>query len=189
MGITLDTINAGFHSIAISDGTNTLAVDANGKISIADIATITGSVTVVDGGGSLTVDGTVGISGTVAVTQSGTWSNQITDGTDTLAINSDGSLNVQAAEAGYADWAVAAVSVASTATQIGATPLTGRLKCVIQNLGSQDIFIGKANTVTTANGLKIPKGSSQEIGLDAGATIWGITASSTSDVRFAEYKA
>ena len=183
MGITLDTINAGFHSIAISDGTNTLAVDANGKISIADIATITGSVTVVDGGGSLTVDGTV------AATQSGSWSVGLTDGTDTLAINSDGSLNVQSAEAGYADWQTSAVSVTSTATQIGATPLTGRLKCVIQNLGSQDMYIRKANTVTTSNGLLIPKGASQEIGLDDGATIWGITVSGSTDVRLAEYKA
>ena len=107
-------LSASQDNVAISDGTDTLEVNADGSLNITD------------NGGSLTVDGTV------AATQSGTWDigtltsitndvniadggNSITvdatdldirdlsdaqdkvsigDGTDTLAINSDGSINV-----------------------------------------------------------------------------------------------
>ena len=53
---------------------------------------------------------------------------------------------------------------------------------------TQDIFI-KNSAVTVANGLKIPKGSSYEQALDAGAAIYAITASGSSDIRVAEYAA
>jgi hypothetical protein len=162
--ITLDTINASLHSVAISDGTYTLAIDSNGAIKavvsasdldIRDLAHATDSVEAFQGG-----TWTVGIDGVV-----------------------------ETVPGGYASWKASAQAVTSTATQITATPLTGRLAVEIQNLGSKDIFIGPTNAVTTGSGLKISGGSSQSIELDAGATIWGITASGTADVRIGEYAA
>lgn len=116
---------------------------------------------------------------------------KIGDGTDFLAVNADGSINAQFTEAGYASWLVSAETVDTTAggVQLVATPLTGRLRVEIQNLGSQDIYIAEATGVTVSSGLKVPKGSSYEQALDAGAEIWAITPSGTSDVRVAEYAA
>jgi len=120
---------------AVTDITNTVTVDANGSDVTVDNAAGAAAVNIQDGGNTITVDGTVAISGTVAVTQSGVWDigtvttltgitndvniadggNSITvdavnldirdlthvsdsvgigDGTDTLAVNTDGSINV-----------------------------------------------------------------------------------------------
>lgn len=58
-------------NITISDGGGSITVDGNVGI-IGNIAGITANVTVVDGGGSLTVDGNVGITGTANVAIGGT---------------------------------------------------------------------------------------------------------------------
>ena len=180
MGITLHALDASLHNIAISDGTNTLAIDNSGNIAVTqsgtwDINSITGTVTV----DATDLD--------IRSLSASTDNVSISDGTDTLAIETDGSINVNSVDTGYASWQVAAVSVANTATQIGATPLAARKRCTIQNIGAQNMFVGPANTVTTANGLLIAKGFSQDIELNATATLWGITGSATTDTRFAEY--
>jgi len=52
--------------------TNPMPVsDAGGSLTVDGTVAVSGSVTVVDGGGSITVDGTVGISGAVPVTDNG----------------------------------------------------------------------------------------------------------------------
>jgi hypothetical protein len=63
------------------------------------------------------------------------------------------------------------------------------LSCTIQNLGSQDIFVGPSDAVSVNNGLMIAKGFSQDIGLEDDAAVWGITASGSSSIRLAEYSA
>ena len=98
-------------SVDVTDGGGSLTVDNAAlavtgggveasalRVTIANDST--GVVSVDDNGGSLTVDGTVAISGTVAVTQSGTWDeigindsgNSITvdDGGTTLSIDDGG---------------------------------------------------------------------------------------------------
>lgn len=74
----------------------------------------------------------------------------------------------------------------STVIELAATPLTSRSKMIIQNLGTKDIYLGPANTVTTVNGIKIPKGSSFEYPFDDGADVWAIADGGTSDVRILE---
>ena len=163
--ITLDSIDYSLHSIQIKDADgDALAIDASGKI---------GAV-IEDGGGSITVDGTVSVSGDVNVTQ-GTSPWVIGDGGGSitvdavqldvddldytadnvaikgatgnqLVINADGSLNVQSAEAGYASWKVTKDTVTNSSAQLVSTALTGRLRIEIQNLGSADIFIKENNT-------------------------------------------
>lgn len=238
--ITLDTLDQTLHSVKVGDGTDLLAINADGSLNITDNGgsiTVDGSVTVsatdldirdlshtqdsvkvgdgtdflalnadgsvniTDNGGSLTVDGTVAVSsvgGTVTVsatdldirdlshTQD---SVKIGDGTDFLAVNADGSITVQANFAGFSTWQTKTVTATTTAGQLDGTPLASRLYVEIQNLGTHDIYVGPTSGVTTANGLKIAKGSSQSIQLDDGADIFCITSSGTADVRFAEYAA
>lgn len=198
--ISLDSINHVDHSIKIGDGVDLLAIAADGSIAVTD------------NGGSLTVDGTVElgattlaalenitatISGDVNVTQgTSPWVVSATDldirnlvfATDKVDV-SGSTINVL--EGGFSSWSVVAASVDTTAggTQLVSSPLSNRLKIEIQNLGSNDIYIKEATGVTSSNGLKIPKGSSYEQVLDAGAAIWAIAASGTSDLRIAQYAA
>lgn len=176
--ITLHDIQAEFHSIRVGNGSgNFLAIDGSGNISaivsatnldIRDLAFATDSVTAHQGG-----TWTVGI-------------NSFVLGGNALVVNADGSLNVKASAAGFASWQVSKTSVSTTAVQLAATPLTGRTKIVIENLGNKDIFIAPTNAVST-NALQISKGAVQEIELDASADVYAITASGTSDIRVAEY--
>jgi len=77
--------------VNLSDGTDSIAINADGSLNVTD------------NGGSLTVDGTVSISGSVTVTATDLDIRDLThvsdsvsvgDGTDLLAINADGSLNI-----------------------------------------------------------------------------------------------
>lgn len=110
-------IDASQDNIAISDGTDTLAINADGSLNITDnggsltvdatnldirdlvFATdkvdVSGSsnVAVVDGGGSLTVDA---VNLDIRDLSHSQDSVKIGDGTDFLAVNTDGSINVNA---------------------------------------------------------------------------------------------
>lgn len=180
---------AGAAAVNIQDGGNSITVD--GTVSISGNVTVdqgTSPWVVGDGGGSLTVDAVDLDIRDLSHSQD---SVKIGDGTDFLAVNADGSINVQSFEGAYSSWTVVAASVDDTVggTQLAASPLSGRLRVEIQNLGTQDIYIRQSTGVTTSNGLKIPKGSSYEQALDAGAAIYAITPSGSSDVRIAQYAA
>lgn len=217
MSITLDELNYQFASVQIIDAAgDALNIAADGSITVSatdlDIRDLThvsdsvkvgdgtdflsvnadGSINITDNGGSITVDGSVTVSATDLDIRDLTHvsdSVKVGDGTDFLAVNADGSLNVNTTPQSYSSWQTGADTVTSTAGQLDGTPLSGRLEVEIQNLGNSDIFVGPSNAVTTSNGLKIPKGSSQNVMLDDGAQIWAITASGSSDVRLAEYAA
>lgn len=96
-------------SIAVTDNGGSLTVDGtvaatqSGTWNITTLTGITNDVNIADGGNSITVDGTVSISGTVTVSATDldirdlthvSDSVKIGDGTDVLAVNTDGSLNV-----------------------------------------------------------------------------------------------
>ena len=77
-----------------------------------------------------------------------------------------------------------AVSVASTATSILAAN-TSRKAAFIANNGTQTVYLGRDNTVTTANGLPLAAGQTWPD--DTSTDAWyGIVASGTCDVRFLE---
>lgn len=202
--ITLDTINQAFHAIAIKDSTNgyELNIDSNGYITSKingsvvvtatelDIRPLTNAdvVTIEDGGGSITVDGTVD------ALQSGTWTidsitNSVTvdDGGGSLTV--DGTVNT--IPGGFGSWKVSAASVDTTAggTELVATPLTGRGSILVQNLGSNDVYLKEATGVTSANGMLLPKGSSFVASLDEAADLFAIASSGTSSLRIVEYAA
>lgn len=188
--ITLDELNASLHSVKISDGTNDLLIDASGHISIndggnsitidnADITTIAGAIS----GTEMQVD-------VVASLPAGTniiGKVYVSDGTDDLAINSDGSINALVNQNALDSWQTSTATATTTAAQLMATPLASRLKVIIQNLGTQDVYLGEDNTVTSSSGIKLPKGSSLEFPYGPSATIYAITHSGTASLRMAEY--
>jgi hypothetical protein len=210
--ITLDSIDAALHSIKVSDGSNDLLIDASGHISIndggnsltvdavdldiRDLDASQDNVAISDGTDTLAVNADGSINSVVTATDldirdltHASDSIKVGDGTDFLEVNADGSINVQSFEGGYSSWKATAESVTTTAAQIASTPLSSRLRMIIQNLGTQDIYLGQVVGVTTSTGLKLPKGSSIEMAWDAGADIYALTASSTADIRISEFAA
>lgn len=215
--ITLDELKAEFHSVKISDGSgNDLAIDASGYITVkgsgnfnvtatdldirdltsasdsVEIKTAAGQALAIDGSGYLTVNGngTFTVSATDLDVRDLTHvsdSVKIGDGTDFLAINADGSLNVATVQAGLDSWQTSVVSATTTAAEIAATPLANRKKMIIQNLGNNDVYLGENNAVTTSNGIKLPKGSSLEFEFGDGSDVWCLTSSGTADLRVSEH--
>lgn len=170
LDIDIRDLNANQDNIAISDGTDTLEINVDGSLNavvsatdldIRDLSFATDSVDV--SGSSITVSATdLDI-------------RDLTSATD----------SVTAVIAGNETCSNSAVSVTSTATSLG-TPLVNRKKILIQNLGNQDIFLGCDNSVTTANGVRIPKGGSGDFDFGASVTLHAITNSGTADVRIIE---
>ena len=155
-----------------STGANAMAVDASGYLT----ANINGSVTVT--ATDLDVRDLTHASDSV----------KIGDGTDFLAVNADGSLNVSSTPGGFGSWKVSVESVGTTESELVSTPLSGRASILIQNLSSNDIFIKEATGVAVTD-LEIPKGSSFEAALDASANIFAIAASGTNSIKVVEYAA
>ncbi len=92
---TVAATQSGTWSNRVTDGTNTAAVKAASTAAAAtDPALVVAispnnTVAVSDGGSTLSIDdngGSITVDGTVAATQSGTWSNRVTDGTNTAAV-------------------------------------------------------------------------------------------------------
>jgi hypothetical protein len=158
--VVLDHAN---DSVKIGDGTDFLAVNSDGSINITD------------NGGSITVDGTVAITGDVNVTQgTSPWvigdgagsitvdavnldirdlthvsdSVQIGDGTDLLAVNNDGSINVTVNNA----------SIAVTSTDLDIRDLDAGQDNVAISDGTDTLAInndGSINSVVTATDLDV----------------------------------
>jgi hypothetical protein len=203
-------LSAAQDNVAISDGVNSLSIDGSGNITvnaaggsfvvtatdldIRDLSGATDSINLNDGTNSLVINGDGSLSAVVSATDldirdlSAAQDNvAISDGTDTLAIETDGSINVTATRAGFGNWLVSSETVTNTESELVSTPLTGRIAVLIQNLSSQDIYLKEATGVTTANGLRLPKGSSFAADLDADSNIFAIANSGSNDIRVVEY--
>lgn len=165
-------------------------VDASGSEVKLDAATLAALETIELGATTLAALENVVVSGEVALDTAtlAALENVVVSGEVSLDAATLAALEtVSTVEAGYANWKSTAHSASSTASQIAATPLTGRINVTIQNLGTADIFIGESNAVTVATGTKIAKGSSFSEKLAAGANIWVICASGSSDLRVSEF--
>lgn len=88
----------------------------------------------------------------------------------------------------YDSWANKALAVATTATQIAASPLTDRCELTIQNLSSKDVYLGEGSGVTAANGIMIGRKSSATFKMADGADPYLIrdAGAGTSDIRIYE---
>lgn len=81
--------------------------------------------------------------------------------------------------------ATSQVTATGTAGKIPATALANRKYLFLQNLGNQSIYIGTSG-VTTANGYRVPSGSSIELRLGAAVDIYSITGGSSQAVASLE---
>lgn len=120
-----------------------LAIDASGFVT----ANINGTVTISD---------LVYTSDSVTAHQGGTWSNQITDGVETLAINADGSINVNLTDDSIADGAADAGNpfkvggrAYSTATALTAVDSGDRVDLLTDLY--RRVFINNASNVSVAS--------------------------------------
>jgi len=77
-------------------------------------------------------------------------------------------------------------TVTAVAAEVLSSPLAGRRFVTIQNQGNQDVFIGHDATLTSANGIKVPKKSSATYELGEDIDIFMISSSGSQDVRFLE---
>ena len=192
--ITLDELNSDFHSVAVKNGVNQLAIDGAGAIAavvsatnldIRDLVFATDKVDV--SGSEVSLD-----SATLAALENITVSATNLDIRDlvfaTDKVDVSGSTILTQMDA-FDTWKATAQSITSTASQVAATSLASRLSITIENLGSKDIFIGASNAVTISTGIKISAGSSFSESLGAAATIWAITVTGTADIRIAEFAA
>lgn len=217
--LTLFDIQAAFQNIAIkSSSGNELDIDASGFITVkgsgnftvvatnfdirdltsasdsVEIKTAAGQALSIDGSGFLTVKGSGDF--TVVATDldirdltHASDSIKIGDGSDFLAVNSDGSINTKTSQLGFGSWKVTRGSVTNSAAELVPTPLTGRLSILIQNLGSNDVWLRDQAGVTTLNGFKLVKGGFYEQNLNESSDIFAITGSGSSDVAIVEYAA
>jgi len=169
-GLDVNVINAsipvtqsGTWAVQVTDGTDTLAIDASGFIT----ANINGEVDIRD---------LTHVSDSV----------KVGDGTDFLAVNTDGSINVNAALAAPNGAILATATTATTtAAPIPATALASRKFVDVQNRGAQSIYVGSAS-VTTSSGIEISKGGNKEFEIGPDQVLYAVTAAGTADVRTLE---
>lgn len=81
--------------------------------------------------------------------------------------------------------AATAVTVADTETALPTTPLAGRMRIIVQNKGSNSIFVGPTGVLSTT-GLEINKAATLALELGEGVALFGITASGTVATRVLE---
>ncbi len=159
MSISLDSLDSSLHSVEIKNASgDALAISASGELTISNTSFAV-TATNLDIRDLLFASDSVDVSGSSVLTSPNAVST----------------------------WKSTAETVTNTAGELVSTPLAGRSKIIIQNLGTQDIYIGPDNAVTTVNGTKIPKGSSFTIDFEDDANVFAITGASTSDVRISEY--
>lgn len=130
-----------------------------------------GAFPVSDNGGSLTVDGTVGVSGTVtvaphAVSQTGSWTVTANAGTGTMAVIERG-----------ATIAHGQVSVTTSAASFIGSSSTRR-SVTIQNLGTDYVYLG-ASGITANNGVRLAPGQTFVLDKSPNAQVFAIAASGT----------
>lgn len=189
-------------SFDISDGGNSITVDATAL----DIRALTSSdvVAVGDGANQLSIDAsgfiTSNINGTVTVDATDfdiRSLNAATDddhvyitdstGANALAVQSDGSLNVNSTRAGFGSWLVTQETVGTTESELVSTPLSNRIAVLIQNRSTNsDIYLKESTGVATSD-LRIPKGASFAADLDENSNIFAIADSASSEVVVVEY--
>lgn len=207
MSITLDTINSDSQNIEIQNAAGqALSIDGSGFLTISNTSF---AVTATDldirdldsaqdnieiqtaAGQALDIDA----SGYITANQgTSPWVVSATDldirdlvfATDKVDVSGS---SISTTPEAFDVWQTSTTTATNTAGEVAGTPLSGRLRLQMQNLGSQDIYYGEDNTVTTSTGTLLPKGASVNEDFGPTANIFVITASGTADLRVSEYAA
>lgn len=140
-----------------------------------DIATNLVADDAADAGGSLKA-GSVALDGALsAISASG----------DRADLTSDMYRRVYINDAPNVSADINAVSVATTEVSLSATPLAGRTRIIVQNSGSNSIFVGPTG-VLISTGIEVSKGGTLSLELGEDVELFGICASGTQDTRVLE---
>lgn len=101
-----------------------------------------------------------------------------------LQVDSSGALRVAGSFAqSVPNTAIQASSITATTTpQVLVSALANRQVVKVQNIGSKTLFVGHSS-VTASNGWRISAGAYMDIELGPSVAIYGLTDSSTTDVR------
>jgi hypothetical protein len=144
-----------------------------------------------DGGGSITVDAVdLDIRDLTAASDSvAAW---LSDGSGNAITSTGGALDINIAssdieidvENDMANTAIenAATSVTTTSAALLASQLADRRFLYVQNLGGQQVYVGKSG-VTTANGLRMSPGAVLELRLGPALSLHAVANGGTQDVR------
>jgi len=190
-------IDENVDSIKIVDGGGSITIDAS-DLDIRDLSSATDSISAVqsgtwnvnisDNGGSITVDASDLDIRDLSHTSD---SIKIGDGTDFLAVNADGSINVIGSLSvndtqNTANLAQNVPVTDAAAVALPTTPLANRERLIIQNLGSNAVYLGAAGVASTT-GLLLPKGDSIEVWAGPSNAVYAICATGkTADLRIWE---
>ena len=179
----------------ISAGGNALVINADGSINAnVDVSVVNGSDKAED---SAHVSGDIGTY-VLAVRQDVLASSTSADGDyASFKVSERGAMWVQHDGAidtlpgAYSSWLSSQNTVDTTAELVVAADLSNRKKILIQNVsgGGRTLYIGHANTVSAANGIRLSAGSAIELDLAAGVEIWAISSAAGADIRIAEFAA
>lgn len=154
------------------------------NLDIRDLVFATDKVDV--SGSSVSISGSVTVTATDLDIRDLTHASdsvKIGDGTDFLAINGDGSLNV--AQAAFDTVANDELTVGTTEVElVAASPVANRRYLLIQNQSSSaSIYVGATGLATT-DGIEIPKKGN--LALDASGGVYAIAGSAGHAVRILE---
>lgn len=196
-------LSASQDNVAISDGTDTLAIEADGSINVnADFAgpikfrnAASAIVEVEEDSAPLPVK-LQGLTGDINVT-AGDLNVQLSssdvnfdsvrigDASNTAGITTNGELKVS--DKADSSLKATAQSVTSTASQIAATPLAERKKVRLQNRSKKDsIYIGGDALVTAVNGYEVAPGGYYEDELGPNCDLYAISDGTAADIRVVE---
>jgi len=165
-------------SVKIGDGTDFLAIAADGSIAITD------------NGGSLTVDAVDLDIRDLDHTQDDIRLGDGTTLTTVTTVGSDNGLDVfNLNDPSTADTAIAnaanILDVADTAEDAVASPLANRKRLWIYNKGNRQAFLG-ATGVTSTNGFPLSPGSVMEIAAGPSIDIEWVSANTSQEIRTLE---
>lgn len=178
-------LSASQDNVAISDGTDTLAINADGSINITD------------NGGSLTVDATdLDIRSLDHTSGGANDSVRLGDGTDFITSTLEGgkqALDVYVANSIDVDDGLANTAIANAANSIGTTEesaiasaLSNRKYVLMYNNSTSDTLYIGATGVTSSNGFPMPKRTGLELRAGASVDIKIISTGATTDLRTLE---
>lgn len=184
-------LTAATDNVAISDGTDTLQVNADGSINVVPphlaAATDSAAAWVHDGAGTSIGSHTISAAGYLNVASAlfdgaGTaLTSTLISGKQGLDVNVINSANFDDALANTAISAEAE-SVTTTEGALIATPLANRKYVFAYNNGSKIVYLGTTG-VTTATGFPLFPGSILEMRLGASVAPHAVAQSGTQDVR------
>jgi hypothetical protein len=163
-------------SIKIGDGTDFLAVNADGSINVTGSFSINGQYAE----DSAHVSGDIGLynlavradAPAVASSASGDYASQTVDAYNRSWINPGSNISIANGSASV-----------TTSTGLLVAAAAGRRKILVQNLGGKKVYLG-ASGVSTANGIQLPSGADLELEIGPALALHAVAESGTMDVRY-----